>query len=356
MATVDGNGGRAIRAPKVTIESVAALAGVSTATVSRVVNGHPDVSAATRAEVLRYARELGYVNTRASSLDVGKNKVRLIALSVPEMRGDYITEVITGAAEALADRDSRLVICSVDGNRRFEPLPERLLEGTTSGALLLQPSDDTTDLVELHRRSYPFVVVEPMMQIDDSIPAVTISSWAGAKMAAEYLISLGHIHIGIITGPSQLRVSSDRLAGYQAALLSAGLPLTPQLVQEADLTIEGGQEAATRLLSLPHTPSAILALNDSMAVGALRAAKSARLDVPRDVSVMGFGGSEMAAVSMPALTTVQEPLQGLGRVGADMLWKLLQGQQLDASRIELSTTLLIRESTAHPRGTSFLTV
>jgi DNA-binding LacI/PurR family transcriptional regulator len=348
---------RAVRNARVTIEQVAELAGVSTATVSRVLNGHPDVSQSTRAEVIRHARQLGYVNNRGVSAESNGKRVRLVALAVPEMRGDYVTEVVTGAAEALRDRDAHLVMCSVGGeNGDSSSLRDRLLLGTTGGALLVLPSEESSELLDLRQSGYPFVVIEPPMPIDASIPTVAVTNWGGAKMATEYLIELGHTHIGIITGPSEWRINTDRLAGYQAALLSAGLPLVPTLVQESDFTIDGGQEAANRLLSVSHVPSAILALNDAMAVGVLRAARSRELHVPRDLSVVGFGDTEIASVTVPALTTVQQPLQGLGRVGADMLWRLLQGQQLDAPRMELSTTLVVRESTSHPRGTSFLTL
>ena len=174
-------------------------------------------------------------------------------------------------------------------------------------------------------------------------------------MATEHLIELGHTHIGVVTGPSPVRGSADRLAGYQAALLAAGLPLVPRLIGEGDWMADGGYRAACELLSLPHTPTAIFALNDAMAVGVLRAARERSVRVPHDLSVVSFDDVEMASLAMPALTTVRQPLQGLGRMGVDILFRLLHGRRLDATRIELSTSLIVRESTAPPPGTSFLT-
>jgi len=353
-ASAASGDGQHDRGAKVTIEQVAQIAGVSTATVSRVINGHPDVSSATRSEVLRHARELGYVNLRASSLD-STNRLGLVALSVADIREPRIGEVVTGAASALRERRARLVVCPPAENGS-ESLRERLLEGTTNGAIIIQPRDEVLQLMELKRQHFPFVVVEPTMPLDSSLTAVMISSWAGAKMATDYLVGLGHIHIGLITGPSDWRVTADRLAGYQAALLTAGLPLVPHLVRESDLTLEGGQTETAKLLGLPNPPSAVFALSDGMAVGALKAVRNRGSEVPRDISVVGFGDSEIASVTTPPLTTVHEPLQGLGRVAADMIWKLMQGQQLDAPRMELSTTLAIRDSTGRPRGTSFLTM
>jgi LacI family transcriptional regulator len=226
----------------------------------------------------------------------------------------------------------------------------------TDGALLILPSETSEQLLALKESGYPFVVVEPAMPVDDAIPAVAATNWAGARMATEHLIGLGHTHIGVITGPPAWRISEERLAGYHAALLTAGIPLSSRLVQSADATIAGGREAGERLLSLAHTPSAILALNDAMAIGVLEAARARDLDVPHDLSVVGFDDVTAATITTPPLTVVQQPLQGLGRVGANVLWRLLEGQQLDATRIELSTKLIVRESTAPPRGTSFLTV
>lgn len=353
---------------RVTIQDVADVSGVSIATVSRVLNSHPDVSPETRAEVMKYVRELGYVGSRAAEprtdgrgRTAGRTRpagrTRLIGLAVPDIRSDYVTEIVMATMEALHDRDARLVICS-RGREDHDSvwLREQLMPGVTDGALLVLPSDGSGELVALQQSGYPFVVIEPTMPIDEGIPAVAATNWAGARMATEHLIGLGHTHIGLITGPSEWRITADRLAGYQAALLAAGLPLARQIVQEADMTIEGGCEAARRLLGLAHAPTAIFALNDAMAVGVLSAARERGLSVPQDLSVVGFDDVEIASITTPALTTVQQPLQGMGRVGANVLWRLLQGEQLDATRIELSTRLVVRDSTAAPRGTSFLTI
>jgi len=340
---------------RVTIDDVAELAGVSAATVSRVVNGHPDVSPGTRAEVLRLAQELGYVTNRGASAETAQKRPQLVALATSSIYGEHMTEIVAGAADALRDRNVHLVICSLDVDSS-QSLRDGLLQGTTGGALLVSPPHTSAELHGLRRTGYPFVVIEPTMPVDEGIPAVTVSNWAGAKAATEHLIGLGHIHIGVITGPRQWRTQADRLAGYQAALLGAGLPLAPKLVHEAGFSLAGGREAGEALLALPNPPSAIVAMDDTLAVGVLQAAHQRKMQVPRDVSVSGFGDTQMASVTQPPLTTVQQPLQGLGRVAAGMLWRLLQGQQLDAPRMELATTLVVRESTGRPRGTSFLTM
>lgn len=339
---------------RVRIHDVAERAGVSIATVSRVLNDHPDVSPATRDEVLRHARELGYAATgRRQEQPVPSTQ--LIALSVPSIQTDYVKEIVAGAVEALHARDARLVICSRDNGAARQDLSQQVLRDMTSGALLLLSQDPAEEIHALLRSGYPVVVIDPATVLDDAVPAVTTTNWAGGKAATEYLISLGHIHIGVITGPAPSRVTADRLAGYQAALLSAGLPLQSKLVHEADWTSESGYRAAQRALSAPARPTALFAFNDAMAVGAIRAARDEGLEVPRDLSVVGFDDIDLASLTMPALTTVRQPLHGLGRVGVDMLYRLLHGQQLFATRMELATSLVVRESSGPPHGTSFMT-
>ncbi len=341
---------------RVTIQDVADLAGVSIATVSRVLNSHPDVSIRTRAEVLKHAQQTGYISSKGIEVR-SLGRMRLIGLAVPDLREPTVAEIVTAAADAFHELGARFVLCSADQSNGFTSLRERLLPDTVDGALVIFPSEVSGELLAMQQSGYPLVVIEPTVQIDEEIPAVTATNWAGTKAATEHLIGLGHTHIGFITGPRAWRISTERLAGYHAALLAASLPLSSRLVQEApDRTIAGGREAADRLLSLAHVPTAIVAMNDAMAVGALEIARTRGLGVPHDLSIVGFDDVAMAGITTPALTTVQQPLQGLGRVGADVLWRLLEGQRLDATRIELSTKLIVRESTAPPRGSSFMTV
>jgi LacI family transcriptional regulator, galactose operon repressor len=349
----DGREGSSGPGSRAAIRDIAERAGVSMATVSRVLNGRPDVAASTRAAVLQQVREAGYVSNRIAraSYDAG-----LIALSVQHIHGDYITEIITGAVEALSERNARLLICSTPtGIDPSMSLRDRLRQGATDGALLISPTASTTELATLHESGYPFVVIDPMVPVPDHIPVVASANWAGAKLATEHLIGLGHTHIGLIIGPESWSASIDRRAGYQAALLTAGLPLVPALVQAADMSIEGGTDAAERLLSRAHSPTAIVAMNDYVAIGVMRAARERRLTIPNDLSVVGFGDIELASLVAPPLTTVQQPFRGVGRVSIDVLYRLLQGLPLNASRVELSTKLIDRDSTAAPRGKSFLT-
>ncbi len=330
------------------IRDIAALAGVSVATVSRVLNGRPDVSSATRDVVLQHIRERGYVTNRSARALAG-GRTGLIGLTVPYMLDNYFAQILTGATEAAYERDARLVVCPT----RFEhdrevSLLTRLMHGTTDGALLILPSETPAEITALRRQGYPFVVVDPATPLDDAIPVVAAANWTGGKTATAHLIALGHRRIGVITGRRNGIASRDRLAGYHSALLAVGLAADPALLVESDFSIDGGWRAARRLLTRHQPPTAIFAFNDNMAVGALRAARELGLDVPGRLSVVGFDDVENASLVTPALTTVRQPLQEMGRVAVGILYRLIDDQPLDVTRIELSTRLVVRASTAAP--------
>lgn len=333
------------------IRDIAAAAGVSVATVSRVLNDRPDVSTTTRDAVLRQIKEHGYVPRRAARALAG-GRTGLVGMTLPYMLGDYFGQIVSGAIDALYERDSRVVVCPTHHERRREAsLLERLMHGTTDGALLILPSETAAELVSLQQQGYPFVVIDPRVPLHESIPVVASANWAGARMATEHLTALGHTRIGVITGTRDWYATVDRIAGYQSALLAAGIPFNPRLVVGGDFTIEGGYNAAHRLLTRSHRPTAVFAFNDNMAVGLLRAAQELGLDVPADLSIVGYDDVEPAHIATPQLTTVAQPLQEMGRVAVDLLFRLLDGQPLHATRLELSSRLVVRASTSRPDPT-----
>ena len=334
------------------IRDIAALAGVSVATVSRVLNGRPDVSPTTRDLVLRHIRAHGYVTSRSARALAG-GRTGLIGLTVPYMVDNYFAQILAGATEAVYERDARLVVCPTRYEHDREvSLLERLMHGTTDGALLVLPAETVAELTALHRQGYPFVVIDPAIPLDEAIPVVAAANWAGAKAAATHLIALGHRRIAVITGRRDENASRDRLAGFFSAFLEAGLSADPTLIVEADFEIDGGCQAAHGLFARADAPTAIFAFNDNMAVGALRAARERGLDVPGDLSVMGFDDIDIASVVTPAISTVRQPLQEMGRVAAGMLYRLIEGQPPEAARVELSTRLVVRASTALAPATS----
>jgi LacI family transcriptional regulator len=329
-----------------TIQDIAARAGVSITTVSRVLNDRPDVSEATRTAVLKQVEQAGYeTNRNARGLVSGRSS--LIGVTVPVVQADYYGQLVAGVAEALYEHDLRVVLCPTHNEHDRElSLLARLMHGTTDGAILIHPSETNDELLRTRQREYPLVVVDPPMVIDRSIPVVGSAHWSGGRVATEHLLGLGHRRIGVITGPAQWSASKERLAGFRSALQAAGIEPSPGLECESDFTVEGGKHAGERLLNRPHRPSAIFALNDNMAVGVLHAARRLGIAVPEELSLVGVDDAGLAATVVPPLTTIRQPLQEMGRVAVSLLWRILQERQIEPASVLLSTQLIVRESTA----------
>jgi LacI family transcriptional regulator len=336
------------RPGRATIRDIAKLAGVSVATVSRVLNDRPDVAPETREAVLRHIRAHNFTTNRsARALSVGRTG--LVGFTIPMVQGGYFTSIMSGATEALWEEDMRAVLCpTLHEHDREVTLVDRLMRGATDGAIVLLPEESSEELKELQADGYPFVVVDPRRPLDDGIPAVSANHWAGAKEATDHLLALGHRRIAALTGRRGWAATEDRLSGYHTALAGAGVLPAPELVVEGDWLLEGGRALTAALLDLPHPPTAIFAFNDNMAVGALFAAKQRGLRVPEDVSIVGFDDTEQATIVTPALTTVRQPLEEMGRMAVSLLTRLIERQRVEALRIELATKLVVRDSTAAP--------
>jgi LacI family transcriptional regulator len=346
MAATDGNGGR----PRATIRDVASAAGVSIATVSRVLNGRRDVAPKTREAVLKAVHDHGFaMNRNARALSGGRTG--LVGVTVPIIEAAYFSVILAGIAEALYEQDMRIVLCpTLHQHEREVNLLDRLMHGTTDGAILTLPEESNKELKALMRQGLPFVVIDPRVPLDESIPAVAAGHATGARDATEHLLSLGHRRIAAITGPPAWMASTERLNGYRGALAAAGVLPDPALVGGIDFSIAGGEAAAGPLLDLADRPTAVFAFNDNVAIGVLRAARARGLRVPEDLSVVGFDDSEHAALVSPAITTVRQPLAEMGRIAVSLLLRLLENQSVETMRIELATRLIVRDSTAPAPG------
>ena len=332
--------------PKVTIREIAELAGVSVATVSRVMNGRDDVAPETRELVQKVVREHGYTTNRtARGLSAGRTG--LIGATVPLVHPAYFSFILSGAAEALYERDMRLVLCPTQHEHDREvSLLDRLMHGMTDGALIVLPEESSDELARLLEQGYRFVVVDPLLPLNDRIPAVSAAHSAGADLAVKHLLSLGHRRIAAITGPRGWIATEERVRGYHAALGSAGILAEPQLVVEANFEIEPGLRAARQLLDLHDPPTAVFAFNDNIAIGVLQAARERGIRVPEDLSVVGFDDVEYAEIVTPPLTTIRQPLAEMGRMAVSLLERLIEGQRIEALHVELRTQLIQRGSTA----------
>jgi LacI family transcriptional regulator len=336
--------------PRVTIREIAHLAGVSVATVSRVMNGRDDVSPETRDLVQRIVREHGYTaNRNARGLSAGRTG--LIGGTVPLVHPAYFSFILSGAAEALYERDMRLVLCPTQHEHEREvTLLERMMHGTTDGGLLILPQESAEELEHLLEHGYSFVVVDPLLPLSERIPSVSAAHSAGADVAVKHLLSLGHRRIAAITGPRGWIATEERLRGFHAALGAAGILAEPELVVDSNFEIDSGRTAARRLLDLHEPPTAIFAFNDNIAIGVLQAARERGVRVPDDLSVVGFDDVEAAEIVTPMLTTIRQPLAEMGRMAVSLLERLIEGQRIEALHVELRTQLIVRETTAPPQS------
>jgi LacI family transcriptional regulator len=333
---------------RLTIRQIADLAGVSIATVSRVLNGRGDVSDETRELVSQVIRENGYTANR-SARGLSAGSTGLVGVLVPLVYPAYFSAILAGAAEALSERNLQIVLSPTGHEHDREVSVLDRLRSLTDGALIILPEESSEELARLLDRGYHFVVLDPLMPLDERIPSVSAAHASGADQAMRHLLELGHRRIAQITGPRGWVATEDRRRGYRAALAAAGILPDPALEVGAEPEIEPGREAAEKLLDLPRPPTAIFAFNDNIAIGAIRAARARGLRVPDDLSIVGFDDVEYATIVTPALTTVRQPLAEMGRTAVSLLNRLLDRQRFETLHLELATRLVVRESTAPPR-------
>jgi LacI family transcriptional regulator len=345
MAQVDRRPDQKFRG-RATIRDIADLAGVSIATVSRVLNDRPDVAPGTREQVMQVVREHGF-STNRGARGLASGRTGIVGLTLPLVNDAYFGPILSGASEALYEQDMRIMLApTLHEHDREVSLLDRLMRGTTDGAILMLPEESTEELRRLQELEFPFVVVDPREHPPDGIPCVSAMHSAGAKAATEHLLSLGHRRIGAIGGAEGWYANEERMIGFRAAHAAAGLLPAPELIRHSDWRIPSGEAAAEALLSLDDPPTAIFGFNDNVAIGALNVARRRGLRVPEDLSIVGFDDTFQATIVTPSLTTVRQPLAELGRMGVSLLLRLIDAQRLDALRIELATTLVVRDSTA----------
>jgi len=327
----------------ITIYDVAREAGVSDATVSRVFNNKNNVRAATREKVLAAAKKLGYVaNIQARILAGGKSNI--IGLLVPGLDTTYIGEIVRGIDLELTRAGYELMLYTTRQRTSSQAnYLQYIANSLSEGLLLVVPLLSSDYLKALDNLNYPYVLIDEFDESGNSF-SVDATNWQGAYEATRYLISSGHERIGFITGIPGLNSSKERLSGYRTALEDSDLPVLPELIQQGDYSQQSGYDNANNLLQLPQPPTAIFASNDSMALGVMDAIRDKGLDIPGDVSVIGFDDIPQAMTTHPKLTTVRQPLEQMGRVGVKLLLEQIQHPERPPGRMTLATQLIIRDS------------
>lgn len=328
-----------------TIYDVARLAGVSTATVSRALNGTAQIAPATRTAIDQAVEQLGYrPNTIARSL-VTKS-TQTIAFLLPDITNPFYASLVSGIQQITLERDHTMLLCTTESDpEREEQYLNLLRSKQVDGALvdgLVLPPDRIARFVE---DGFPIVCLD--RDIDSpSVPLVQVDNRLGARMATEHLLSLGHTRIAHVAGAEGLRISEQRVAGYRDALTQAGVAWDPSLVVTGSFTEGGGYDATRALLESSAEPTAVFAANDLSAIGAINAIVESGWRVPMDVSVVGFDDLRLSAFTSPPLTTIHQPGEEIAKRATEILVDLIRGRSVHQLQYLIEPRLVVRSSTA----------
>ncbi|GAA0990295.1 LacI family DNA-binding transcriptional regulator [Subtercola frigoramans] len=330
---------------EVRLDRIALDAGVSIATVSKVLNGRSDVAQSTRERVEALLAHQGY-EPRAV-----RKRSKMIELVFHELDSAWAIEVIRGVERVVRQMDLSLIL--TESGDRHSPGTRWIagvLERRPLGVILVFSDLTADEKAKLRTRDIPFVIVDPAGDPAPDVPAIGSANWAGGLSATRHLVSLGHRRIGMISGPDDIMCSRARVDGYRAALQEAGIPFDPALVREGDFHVEGGAAGARELLGLAEPPTAIFAGSDLQAMGVYEAARERGLTIPRDLSVVGYDDLQASAWLGPPLTTIRQPLAEMAEQATRLVVRLASGEKVDTVRLDLATSLVSRLSCAAPRS------
>jgi LacI family transcriptional regulator len=327
---------------------VAREAGVSTQTVSRVLNDRPDVSPETRERIKDIIRKLGY-QPNAMARSLASDRTRTLGLITEDFSDYFFTQVIAGAEEEARRHGYLFMLGSTERNLQDDPEYIRLLrERHVDGFLFSRPSTESGSIhiADLIRSGIP--VVNAACYFPEEIcTVVDIDNVTGGRLAAQHIKEGGHERVATIHGPAGWKSVSDRAKGFMHQLNTYGLSLKPQLVVEGDWSYESGYRTMQQLLSRGESFTALFVHNDQMAIGAMRALRQIGRRVPNDVSVIGYDDIPAAEFAVPPLTTVRQPMRELGAVATRLLIKAIEEGEQNDEEVFLQPELIIRESTQY---------
>jgi LacI family transcriptional regulator len=335
-----------------TIYDVAKTAGVSITTVSHVLNGTRRVSKRTEQRVMEAVKVLNYRPSSVARALV-RQETKTIALIVPDNVNPFFAELARTIESYGFVAGYSVVLCNSDNNlEREKAYLEMLISKRVDGVIVMTGVRGEAHLQSLRDEKLAAVVFDSEHELLDS---VLLDNYGGGVLAVKHLLSLGHKRIACIRGPSHTEEwgSGKRVRAYRDTLLAAGLPVEPALLQQGDWTYQSGKVATECLLKLDDPPTAIVACNDNMAIGALAAVHGHGLAVPDDISIIGFDGITLSAYTMPPLTTIATSLVELGQQLCQLLLNRIYDQLEDGPlRITIGNQLLVRSSTASPRASA----
>lgn len=326
-----------------TLKDVAERAGVSTATVSHVINQTRFVSDELKARVYQAMSELHY-RPNAIAKSLRRRRTQNIGMIVPDISYPFLAEVARGVEDAGFELGYNVILCDSDGDLHREADYIGLLqEKKVDGIIFVAAGESSSHVQALIEQEMPVVVCDrelPGVEVD----TVIADNVGSGHQVTKHLIGLGHHRIGCIAGPRELDISNKRLEGYRQALEEHDIPLSEELVVHGDFRCLGGYQAMGELLALDEPPTAVFACNDLMAIGAICAASQKKLKIPHDVAVIGCDDIALASFTNPSLTTVAQPKHEMGAVAIEMLVERIRDKSKPPTRRLLPTELVLRDS------------
>ncbi|MGW0707105.1 LacI family DNA-binding transcriptional regulator [Streptomyces sp. NPDC002643] len=342
-------GGSATAGP--TLAVVAREAGVSVPTASKVVNGREDVAPETRRRVTEALDRLGYV--RRPRFEASRTP-RMVDLVVHSLGSSWSGAVLHGVEQAAHDAGLEVVVSAgltrTRGSRPERGWFEKLTARGSAGVLFNLAELSPAQYSWLAQHRIPFVLIDPVLEPPPGVVSVGAANWQGGLTATEHLLALGHERVAVIAGYRRKMCSSARVAGYRSALTAAGVPYRSEYVRYGNFMESTAHNRMLQLLDLPEPPTAVFVCSDKMALGVYEALAERGLRVPDDISVVGFDDLPEARWATPALTTVRQPLSEMASTALRLLVRMMEGDQPEGTRTELSTRLVERASTGALRS------
>ncbi|MEV0389275.1 substrate-binding domain-containing protein [Nonomuraea sp. NPDC050643] len=328
---------------RATLATVAASAGVSVATVSKVLNGRSDVSPATRSLVQSLLQQHDYVAPAPRREPAGQATVEV---QFDTDLNAYSTEIIQGAVAAGAEAGVGIVVSIRRGADRTTAWARELVASGRRALIAVTSELTSGQPAALARARLPLVLIDPLNLPRTRVTSIGSTNFAGGLAATHHLLALGHRRIAYLGGPATAACNQARLHGYRAAMEADGAPVLPGYVRSGHFRYHDGVIGGAAVLDLPRAPTAIFAGSDEMAIGIMEAARARGLRIPADLSIVGFDDTQIAQVTSPPLTTIRQPLREMGGVALRTALRLAAGEKIDSHHVELATELVVRGSTA----------
>jgi LacI family transcriptional regulator len=328
----------------ITIADVAARAGVSKTTVSRVLNGRADLHAATAARVRHVISELGYVPS-ARGVGLARGRTRIVGMLVPSLRWPWMGEVVQGAVDVVEASGFGLLLFTCNrGDESMRQFASQVSAAAFDGLLVIEPEGTLDYIATLHARGLPVVLIDDRAN-QPKFPSVSTTNREGAGDAARHLLARDRTRPLMITGSREFGCTNERSSGFLEVYAAAGYALDEALVVEGDFTLASGMSAVQQLLDKHVSFDAVFAHNDLSAAGAMQRLRAAGRTIPADVAVVGFDDVPLALHTDPPLTSVHQPLSEMGEAAARMLLSRLDGDERVKASSVIPTRLVVREST-----------